>query len=156
MSLMKFFLALLQDNAKNPALWSLSQVVISCCLIRPTLLNPFARPHLAVLPPPLPVSLPFVPVWIFQIAAAAGAWCWGLSAHCVYAVWVLRYATPWRVVCRDRRVATDASRPPACLPVQLHLTAGDIAISTHTHRNTCRYTQTHIHCSTRHGAQNLN
>lgn len=44
-------------------------------------------------------------------------------------VWVLRYAAPWRVVCRDRRVATDASRPPACLPVQLHLTGGDIAIS---------------------------
>lgn len=90
----------------------------------PTFLNPFLRPHLPGLPsspptPPPPVSLPFVPVWIFHIAAAAGAWCGGLSAHCVYAVWVLRYAAPWRVVCRDRRVAADASRPPACLSVCL-------------------------------------
>lgn len=70
---------------------------------------------------PLPpsVSLPFVPVWIFHITDAAGAWCEGLSAHCVYTVWVQRYATPRRVVCRDRRVAADASQPPACLSVFL-------------------------------------
>lgn len=84
-----------------------------------TFLNPFLRLHLPGLPPPPHVSLPFVPVWIFHIAAAAGAWCGGLSAHCVYAVWVLRYVAARRVVCRDRRVAADASRPPACLSVCL-------------------------------------
>lgn len=98
------------------------------------------------LPPP-PVPLPFVPVWIFHIAAAAGAWCRGLSAHRVYTVWVLRYAAPRRVVCRDRRVAADASRPPARLSV--------CAVTpdrcwhrhthTHTHRKTCTDTHTDIH-----------
>lgn len=97
-------------------------------------------PHLPGSPLPLPLVLPFVPVWIFHIAAAAGAWCRRLSSHCVFAVWVRWYAAPWRVVCRDRRVAADASRPPACLSVQLHLTGCDIAISTHTNRNTCIYT----------------
>lgn len=57
----------------------------------------------------------FVPVWILGIAAAAGAWCVGLSGHCACAVWVLRYAAPWRA-------AADASRPPARRALLLHLT----------------------------------
>lgn len=135
-----------QDDAKTRAL----SRVISChvCHFNPTFLNSFVCPHLPGLhPPPPPASLPFVPMWIFRIAAAAGAWCEGLSAHCVDAVWVLRYAAPWRVVCRDRRVAADASRPPACLSVRLHLTGGDIAKSTHagarTHIDTLTYTLQH-------------
>lgn len=92
-------------------------------------------------------------MWIFQIAAAAGAWWRGLSSHCAYAAWVLRYAAPWRVVCHDRRVAADASRPPACLSVLLHLTGGDIAVSAHTNSYTCTYTRLHVHYSSRAAAQ---
>lgn len=80
-----------------------------CSLRPPGLCSP---PRSAA--PPLPAPLPFVPVWIFRIAAAAGAWCVGLSAHCVPLVWALWYAAPRRVVCRDRRAAADA-RPAACL-----------------------------------------
>lgn len=63
------------------------------------------------------------------------------------AVWVLRYAAPWRVVCRDRRVAADASRPPACLSVRLHLTGGDIGKSAHAGGRTHTHRHTHIYAA---------
>lgn len=124
----------------TPLSWTLSTVLTS-----------------QVSPPPPPVPLPFVPVWIFHIAAAAGAWCGGLSAHCVYAVWVLRYAAPRRVVCRDRRVAADASRPPACRLSVCSVTPDrrwHRRTYLHTRRRTCTHAQ--IHCTTRHGAQKSN
>lgn len=54
----------------------------------------------------------FVPVWIFHIAVAAGAWCRTELSLCT-CVWERRYAGPWRVVRQGMRVAADASLP-AC------------------------------------------
>lgn len=131
---MNFFLVACKTwKCKNAAVqWdicviatSLSQVCQSLCHFHfsCTFLNPFLCPYLPGLPLPFPppVSLPFVPVWIFHIAAAAGAWCGGLSAHCAYAVWVLRYVAPgvWCVVTGVWPL-TPAGRLPVCLSVCLY------------------------------------
>lgn len=118
-----------------------------CTFLNSVLLPPFSPTHL---------SLPFVSVWILDIAAAAGAWCGGLSSHCVCAVWVLRYAASWRAVCRGRRVAADASRPPASLSVRrLSYTWPVITLPTHTYTNMHMVTHSLARCSTWHESQNL-
>lgn len=124
----------------NTTLWKLGRTSGSAHLLMFDILcwPSFICPHLPGLLPPLPLHS--LPVWIFHIAAAAGAWWGGLRSHCVHVAWVLRYAAPWRAVCRDRRVAADASRPPACLSAVLHLTDGDIAVSSHAISYTCTYT----------------
>lgn len=103
---------------------------------------PLICPHLSGLLPPLPPRS--LPVWIFHIAAAAGAWWGGLRSLCTSVAWVLRYAAPWRAVCHDRRVAADASRPPACLPVLLHLTDTVTSPYLGIQIVTCARTQAHI------------
>lgn len=79
-------------------------------------------------PTPLPPWCTFVPVWIFHIAVAAGAWCrdWALFVQTHVGTAVCRplvCSVPWH--------AYGCCRPPACLSaggtVWTHLTGADNA-----------------------------
>lgn len=120
-----------------------SQLIISCDSVSSPL---FLPPHLHDLPPSFPSLYLLSPCEYFTLLLplVRDARDWALI---VCTVWALRYATPRRVVCRDRRVAADASQPPACLSVFLFGYTWPALTLAYPH------TLPHIQCSTTHSAQ---
>lgn len=126
---------------------SLSQVIISYhfCHFNPTLLNPFLRPHLPGLPPSPARLSTFCPC--VNISHCCCRWCVMRGTEhslCVRSVGAEVCGSPacgvsWQACGRWRQPAACLS---VCLSVQLHLTATDIAVPAHTHRNMHTHTLT--------------